>query len=577
MIPFDKLELKVSEDSFVGIKKEDKRYVFYLPLGFEEFKNLNPSKSEVKKLFFQFFKIIQKETNKTKPRDGEEGRKGIGGENEKEHPIFYENLNIGELIKGYDDTKIQAINTFKSMGDIVDFSNINYDEVYYTQKNELIVLETLQPKNQIKYSPTDIIRMYGFIYEDIYNQLNKDIYSEIKFLANDFREKFGIVGSLFDDEKLAEEFKDILEEIDLNITIKPPEYFEFYEKIYKFLYYSPNKDGIVAGIDNFHSIWEKICLNYAFRYWENNVLFTDCKQYDKEKANCKLNGYKRMYCKEANEENYPFKITYRDEIKYIYPDLVITSIPINIYYLYLKEKKEEEKKIEIEKFFKKHKNSLLLVRENNWNDWGYKSEFVLYFNVNENINCKIINDEYNNTHKIFEKYENNKIDFINLNNKILSRFYLDKENNPYKELINRFPYSYLFILKQLQDYYYLKEYNKNKLEIFKRKESYKKSFLRIGIFDEKFEKIDKEIQYKLPIINGIIIDFKYKKSSDIDLKDQIKQKFYELALDKSISLFVLPKYEDNNEIILDTENVTNKIIPIQYWNMKVLLEEYVND
>ena len=570
MIPFDKLELKVSEDSFVGIKKEDKRYVFYLPLGFEEFKSSNPSKSEVKKLFFQFFKIIQKETNKTKPRDGEEGRKGIGGENEKEHPIFYENLNIGELIKGYDDTKIQAINTFKSMEKIVDFSNINYDEVYYTQKNELIVLETLQPKNQIKYSPTDIIRMYGFIYEDIYNQLNKDIFSEIKFLANDFREKFGIIGSLFDDEKLAEEFKDILEEIDSNITIKPPEYFEFYEKIYKFLYYSPNKDGIVAGIDNFHSIWEKMCLNYAFKYWENDILFADYK----EKANCELSGYKRMYCKEANEENYPFKLTYENEIKYIYPDLIMTSIPIYIYYLYFGNTSE------IEEFFKKHNNSLLLVREDNWNDYGYRSEFALYFHANEKIKCKIINDEYQDTHKIFEKYENKKINFINLNNEILSRFYLDKENNPYEpyeKLINRFPYSYLFILKQLQDYYYLKEYNKDKLKSFKTKDSYKNSFLRVGTSNGKFEKIDKEIQYKLPIINGIIIDFKYKKISDIDLKDQIKQKFYELALDKSISLFVLPKHENNNEIILDTENVADKIIPIQYWNMKVLLEEYVND
>ena len=278
-----------------------------------------------------------------------------------------------------------------------------------------------------------------------------------------------------------------------------------------------------------------------------------------------------MYCKEANEENYPFKITYGKEVKYMYPDLVIKgkeviyinpvfNEKIDIYYKYYPEKED------INDFFKNNPNSFLLVKKDTWNDYGYRSEFTFYLDIETSIGCKIISlnqKSYHNhdTHGVFENYENNKIDFFNLKDKILTRFY------EYKTLIDKCPNLYLYVLYVFNDYSYVRFINSDKLNLYRNNSNFENSFIRYtnekDIFFEEF-----------PLVN-IIIDFKYKiKENNID---KIKQKFYEMAFNEDIkeNKLILPKYSGDDK--LKIESSKNNTTTIEYWNIGLLLQEYIND
>ena len=99
-------------------------------------------------------------------------------------------------------------------------------------------------------------------------------------------------------------------------------------------------------------------------------------------------------------------------------------------------------------------------------------------------------------------------------------------------------------------------------------------FFTENTFQEATKKLS-ETLYKY-IIH--LIDFKYKTSDEIDEKDKVKQKFYEIILKTKDSnkfienKFVLPKYDLSDELIVSLKESN---IDIEYWNFRLLLEEYL--
>jgi len=497
MIPFD-LKQEISSDAFVGIKKENKEYIFYLPKGFNEYKN-KFSAIELKKLFFDFYKLFKKHQN-TKPKDGVDNSKGIGGESKKDTPIFYGSLNIDEIISNFDETSILGFTSKYIKDDEIDYSKIGeyLDEVNYTKDNIPILTEPiLQPKNIITTSPQEIVSMYCFIYFDIKTQLNEEIPEYIKSLAFQFRDKYlSPNASFFDEVDISNECKDILEKIDRN-SLQTDEYLEFFDSVYKFLYFDIENDGVVAGIDNFYSIWEDMCFYYMFKYFKDDILYADYKK----EANLKLNGYTRMYAQNNKSENYPFKITFGDDVKYIYPDLVFFASKnyiLNNYiceYKYINNRYLDKPPMIYYKMF---------IHKSIWNK------------LQETIKEKGFFENEKNTEKC-----NENTDFLNI------------------------------------------VYNQDNIDFFKEN--------KLQEATKKLSKILYECKY---IIH--LIDFKYKTSDEIDEKDKVKQKFYELALKNGKILenkFVLPKYSEEKKLRVSEDQVDN--LKIQYWNFRLLLEEYL--
>jgi len=538
MIELDKIECKVSDSAFVGIKKDkDNKYKFFLPKGFDE-KVFNDNNELKKELFYKLFelqkKYMENQTDYSKREDGIDTNPKSGSVEEKEKPIFYVDLALFDLINSIDDTEILGLNSKITKSDDIDYSQIDkyIEEALFAKNHAPIIIEAFKKNLTLEVYPTDIIGLYCYIYTEILNELNFENEPFIKELAEEFKNKYlAPHASLFKNDNVVEECKDILENIEKNSLILE-EFQKFYDAIYHFLYHRPSnkEEGIIAGIDNFYSIWEELCLNYVFNHFEKHIKYADVGNTQfKDKAN----SFDRMYCKCSNGKDcvdipYPFQIEFNGQKTTLYPDLVVGNlykieIAGNINY------KLCDEDLDLKDFIESYKD---------------KKNFY-YIGIEENIWKKLLNQftMSNSLNKKFEKL-NSFYDNFTVNNKkyVCISTYISPHN---KKVIN-----------------------------YPRKEDFKKDFnwLKQNL---KIEKIE----------TGIY-DFKYKickkpncsnlKSSDceIDKKDIIKQKIYELALDNKVkSIFVLPKYSGKDIIVLDNEEICG--ITIQFWNFKKLLEEYL--
>ncbi|MEB3220141.1 MAG: hypothetical protein VKN72_28450 [Nostocales cyanobacterium 94392] len=290
---FNKLQPVVSDKySFVGIKKNKEGAIqLYLPRGFsaEDFRTYQ-SKCEI---FFLLYKVLRKfrdicsAKGYISDRDGtmkphNNGQKIIF---ENQENILYSKLDsIDEILDAYDELKIISLATRLATSETIEYSKIHqflHRAVYLN--NGAIYIDTMTvPKQQVRYQATDIVSMYCYIYWEIKQQLDEAINSEIQILAEDFRYKYlGSRYGLFDEKNYQptiDMLKDTLNTIAQYTPLKDEDFWLFYDAIELFLYGDlSNQDvGVIWGIDNFHSVWESMCLTYLVQAFNSQfILFLD--------------------------------------------------------------------------------------------------------------------------------------------------------------------------------------------------------------------------------------------------------------------------------------------------------------
>ncbi|MBL1203203.1 MAG: hypothetical protein FWK04_30060 [Nostoc sp. GBBB01] len=291
MIYFQNLQVSIDyRYSFVGIKKENSKLIFYLPKGFDI--SLFNTYESKKNLFFKLYKTLRKYKEiciekgylkssydiKAQDRDGV--IKSIGSIQNiilpdiNEENIYYSKLNFFDSILNiYDELKIFSLVYRLGINENINYSQLHrfLDKAVYLNNGEIYIDKITSHKQVIHYSSTDIVAMYCYIFVEIKQQLNEKVNSEVAALSERFKHRY-IDSSygLFNEEsssQIVNILKDTLELIDKHTAIKDYDYWYFYENIELFLYGDMSKtdEGEVWGIKNFHSVWESMCLTYIVK------------------------------------------------------------------------------------------------------------------------------------------------------------------------------------------------------------------------------------------------------------------------------------------------------------------------
>jgi len=297
MINFNFLQLVVNNKySFVGIDKQEQNLRLCLPKGFNQQKSTLDNFDSKRDLFFLFYKIfttfksicLEKsylDDNKqlTNDRDGVLKTKigsGIKNDQEDNENIFYSKIDIlGKLLDAYNEPKILSLASRLGKQDKFDLSKIHkyLHQGIYLSNNAVYIDQMNFPRKVVQFQSTDIVTMYCYLFCEIKQQLKETINPNIISLAEDFRERYlNSQDSLFDEnsyESVLNALKDALETINNYTVVKDADYWEYYDAIELFLYgdLSQADEGEIWGINNFHTVWESMCLNYLAK--NNNLSF----------------------------------------------------------------------------------------------------------------------------------------------------------------------------------------------------------------------------------------------------------------------------------------------------------------
>jgi hypothetical protein len=295
MINFQELQPVVNEKySFVGIQKRQFKTELCLPRGFDAtmFNTYNSKRD----IFFLLYKVLRQFKNICYSKEYISDRDGVlksQGSTQKicipddtdEENLFYSKLdNIGTILDAYDELKIISLAYRLGITERIDYSKLHsllHRGVY--QNNGAIYIDTMTvPRQQVHYQSTDIVSMYCYILWEIKQQLDEEIIPELQVLAEDFKHKYiGSEYSLFQEDCstiTVDILKDTLEIITHKTQLKDNDFWQFHEVIELFLYgeLSEQEEGKIWGIDNFHSVWESMCLTFLVRNFElEYILFLD--------------------------------------------------------------------------------------------------------------------------------------------------------------------------------------------------------------------------------------------------------------------------------------------------------------
>ncbi|NEP83086.1 MAG: hypothetical protein F6K39_36070 [Okeania sp. SIO3B3] len=290
MINFAELKPRVNTKySFVGIEKKRGKLIFHLPKGFtQDDPNINNFDFKCE-LFFKLYKVLKIVQNiyqekgylqkdiKINDRDGvlkqEAGKEVIVNDNQES--IFYSKLDaLDNILDVYDELKILALVSRLSKSETIDYSKIHrYLHKSTFLNNGAIFIDSIDiPRQQISYEASDIVAMYCYIFTEIKQKLGENFNPEIAALSARFRQKYiGYEYSLFSETHyslIINTLRDALEIIDNYTALKDIDYWHFYDAVEKFLFGELDdvEDGKIWGFNNFHSVWEGMCLTYLLRY-----------------------------------------------------------------------------------------------------------------------------------------------------------------------------------------------------------------------------------------------------------------------------------------------------------------------
>ncbi|MBC6481372.1 MAG: hypothetical protein GDA56_30085 [Hormoscilla sp. GM7CHS1pb] len=343
MIDFNELELVVKEKySFVGIERQGGKLRLCLPKGFSE--HLLENTFDAKRdLFFLFYRIFDKfkdiclekgylenqDRIRTSDRDGviqsSQGAK-ITVVGEEETHILYSKLDIiDSILNAYDEPKILSL-----VYRLGKSENIDYNQLYrflyravFLPNGAAYINDMDLPRQQVQFAATDIVAMYCYLVDEIKQQLKQEIKSELKALSEQFRQHY-LRGdySLFQEQDrshVIDILKEALELIDRHTSVKDSDYWQFYEAIEVFLYgeLKQTEEGEIWGINNFHTVWESMCLTYLIE--ENSpekILFLDTQWISESLSNSVSNTTKVIDLSTAfkinNSQLVPDAVIYKD-------------------------------------------------------------------------------------------------------------------------------------------------------------------------------------------------------------------------------------------------------------------------
>ncbi|MGK7919853.1 MAG: hypothetical protein AB4080_07575 [Trichodesmium sp.] len=375
MINFGELKLRVNEKySFVGIEKKDKSLIFHLPKGFDENHHSLDNFDFKRDLFFKLYRVMKityqlylekgylNQNIQTNDRDGvikkEEGQEVSIDENRES--ILYSKFDaLDSILEVYNELKILSLVSRISKSETIDYSKLHrYLHRAIFLNNGAIYIDSIDmPRQQMCYELSDIVAMYCYIFNEIKEQLDESVNPEIRGFSESFQQKYiGYEGSLFSElyyEQIIDLLKDALEKIDNYTPIKDVDYWDFYDAIENFLYGEINNssEGFVWGFDNFHSIWESMCLTFLVKNTpKNRIIYLD-ERYVASEITGKI-----------NDKNNPIIDTsdlFKVKGSQLFPDAIIISDNIN-------------KSDSISSLAEQQ----IRVRINNWNDYNYYTTFT---------------------------------------------------------------------------------------------------------------------------------------------------------------------------------------------------------
>jgi len=300
MINFGELELTVNEKySFVGIEKKGYKLLFHVPKGFSQDDPSLDTFDFKRDLFFKLYRVLNvfkltclekgyfEKDIKCRDRDGvvrdEAGAQIIY--NHDGETISYSKLDaIDRILEADDELRILALVSRLGRSETIDYSKLHrflHKAIFL--ENGAIYLNSMDvPRKEVHSEASDIVIMYCYILNEVKQQLEQKVSPEIEALAERFRQKYiGSEYSLFNDkyyQQVIDSLKEAFDIIDKYTPLKNSDYWHFYEVIEAFLFgeIRHSQDGQIWGINNFHSVWEAMCLTYI--YLNNNpdfILYVD--------------------------------------------------------------------------------------------------------------------------------------------------------------------------------------------------------------------------------------------------------------------------------------------------------------
>jgi len=303
MLDYNCLELIVNHRySFVGIERSGDRLYFHLPEGFDSDDKTLQTFEAKRDLFFLLYQVFDKfkqicvekgylEENSeilAGDRDGviKTSRGSAVSESEDEDEIiFYGKLSTIEgILAAYDEPKILSLVYRLGKVETIDYSKFHkfLHRAVFLPNNAAYIDYMDLPRKQVQFTTTDLVAMYCYLLYEIKLQLNQEVRSEIKALAEQFRQEYiGADYGLFEEdffEIAIDTLKEALEVIDRNTPLKDADYWQFYEAIELFLYgeLQHTEEGEIWGINNFYSVWESMCLTDIVKTTEpRRLLYLD--------------------------------------------------------------------------------------------------------------------------------------------------------------------------------------------------------------------------------------------------------------------------------------------------------------
>ncbi len=290
MLNFTDLTCIVSAPySFVGIAITNNQILLHLPRGFED-QLIGLNTFEVKRdLFFLLYRVLRQfksicmekgylessgnQVIFVRNRDGIlQGNAGSTITTNLDEPlIFYSKLDsVGALFNAYDELKIAGLGYRLSRTNRLDLSQLHrYLHQGIFLPNGVVYMDAMVlPKQQVQFDATDIVALYCYLVREVKVQLRDDVSPEVSALAERFQQHYlGMEDSLFAEqsfERVINILKEALDTIDQRTPLKDGDYDQFYDAIAQFLYgnWQRAEDGEIWGINNFHSVWESICLTH---------------------------------------------------------------------------------------------------------------------------------------------------------------------------------------------------------------------------------------------------------------------------------------------------------------------------
>jgi hypothetical protein len=349
MFNFKKLKLikttcTNSTNSFVGIRRgTDQTLEFTLPRGFENFPE--GDFNNTKQLFFKMYQTFKKfektltthHIDKTSAqRDNIEidGNAYIFKDSEENDVILYSKISmIEKMLEAYQDLSLDFIEKSIGTSDKINYEKIDsyLDKAIYLDNDAIHIDEMEVDRHILHYQPNSLINLFCFIIRELEKELGGKTEPRINDLANIF-----IDYNLSPDQSLFEEstfestistLKDILHEIDKTTSYKDSRYWQLFESIESFLYGELNmetthEDGTFWGINNFFQVWEDMCNTYAFSKFSIAYADTNIIYHGQRVGNHKIGGHSVF---KLEDLTYPFFIKFREETRWMRPDLVIFS------------------------------------------------------------------------------------------------------------------------------------------------------------------------------------------------------------------------------------------------------------